>query len=111
MSDVKRERDVKRVARHIAAVSGDLVPTLIRDETLPNIVTRAGAEAAIDAVVTQDPDGKSKRVWAAVFAVATAVLAVPEVQAYLGPWAPVVTAALSAALAGWSKAADPRPVR
>jgi len=41
----------------------------------------------------------------------TAVLAVPEVQGLLGSWYPVATALLSAALAFWSKASDPRPMR
>ena len=66
---------------------------------------------AIDKIVTQDPKLKSLRVWAAIAAIATAILAVPEVQSYLGQWAPVVTAALTAALAVWSKESDPRPVR
>jgi hypothetical protein len=45
------------------------------------------------------------------FAAMTAVLAVPEVQELLGSWYPVATALLSAALAFWSKASDPRPMR
>jgi len=67
----------------------------------------------------QDPLRRSKRAWSALLGLATAILAMPEVQAlilahlgtYSGEWAPVATAAASAVLAGWSKAADPRPRR
>jgi hypothetical protein len=86
-------------------------PMLIDSDALPEIQDRVTAAAAIDQVVRQSTPLQSERVWAAVFAVLTAVLAVPEVQAYLGPWAPVITAALSASLAGWSKFSDPRPTR
>lgn len=103
--------ELMKVGQYVAVAAEDLIPTLIKDDTLPDIVTRRGAEAAIDAVVKQDPAGKSKRVWSAAFAVATAVLAVPEVQEYLGPWVPVITALLSAVFAAISKREDPRPVR
>jgi hypothetical protein len=103
--------ETKRVAEYIANTASMLIPSLIQDDELPSINTKATAEAAIDAVVLQDPAMQSKRIWAMVFAVATAVLAVPEVQQYLGPWAPVLAAAISAALSGWSRASDPRPTR
>lgn len=74
-------------------------------------VTRAEIEAAVSRVVSQDSLLTSKRVWSVVAAIATAVLAVPEVQEILGPWAPVITALLSATLASWSKSSDVRPVR
>lgn len=103
--------ELKAVGRIVAAIAEEVVPVLIRDDNVPSINTRIEALDAIERVVTQDAVVTSKRVWATVMAVLTAVLAVPEVQSYLGPWAPIVTAALSAALAGWSKAEDPRPVR
>jgi hypothetical protein len=103
--------ELLKVGQYVALAAEDLIPALIKDDNLPDIVTRRSAEAAIDAVVKQDPTGKSKRVWSAVFAVATAVLAVPEIQAYLGPWVPVITALLSATFAAVSKREDPRPAR
>jgi hypothetical protein len=84
---------------------------LIADNELPGVNTRAEAAKIIEAVVTQDPPWQSHRIWSMVLGVLTAVLAVPEVQALMGPWAPVVTAVLAAGLAGWSKASDPRPTR
>jgi hypothetical protein len=86
-------------------------PMLIASDALPQIADRTEAEAAIDRVVKQSAPLHSERVWAAVFAALTAVLAAPEVQAILGPWAPVATALLSAVLAGWSKFSDQRPTR
>ena len=86
-------------------------PILIASDALPQIADRTEAEAAINQVVKQSTPMHSERVWAAVFAAMTAVLAAPEVQAILGPWAPVVTALLSAVLAGWSKFSDQRPTR
>lgn len=103
--------DRKAVALVVASEAAKLVPQLIRDPALPRITTQAIAEDAIDQVVTQDQAVGSKRVWSMLFAIATAVLAVPEVIDLLGPWAPVATAVLSAVLAAWSKAADPRPAR
>ena len=84
---------------------------LIDSDALPEIQDRVTAAAAIDQVVKQSPKLKSERVWAAVFAMLTAALAAPEVMGLLGPWAPVATALVSAALAGWSKFTDPRPTR
>jgi hypothetical protein len=86
-------------------------PYLVQSDALPAIQDYKAAEAAIDAVVKQSAPLHSERVWAAVFAALTAVLAAPEVQAILGPWAPVATALLSAVLAGWSKLSDQRPTR
>jgi hypothetical protein len=86
-------------------------PMLIASDALPQIESRTEAEAVIDRVVKQSDPVHSERVWAAVFAVVTAVLAAPEVLDILGPWAPVVTALVSAVLAGWSKFSDPRPTR
>jgi hypothetical protein len=86
-------------------------PHLVASDALPEIQDYRAAEAAIDQVVKQSSPLQSERVWAAVFAVLTAALAAPEVQALLGPWAPVATALVSAVLAGWSKATDPRPTR
>ena len=86
-------------------------PMLIASDALPQIESRTDAEAAINQVVKQSTPLHSERVWAAVFATLTAVLAAPEVQAILGPWAPVATALLSAGLAGWSKFSDARPTR
>ena len=84
---------------------------LIAADALPKITDYKTAEAAIDQVVRQSPPMQSQRVWAAVFAALTAALAVPEVQTFLGPWAPVATALVSAVLAGWSKLSDRRPTR
>jgi hypothetical protein len=84
---------------------------LIDSDALPEIQNRSEAESAIDRVVKQSEPLHSERVWAAVFAVLTAVMAVPEVHTMLGPWAPVATALVSAALAGWSKFTDQRPTR
>jgi hypothetical protein len=84
---------------------------LVDDDRLPEIVDWRTAEAAIDAVVKQVAAGASKRVWAAVFGAATAVLLVPEVQALLGHWAPIATAIVSALLAVLSKLTDARPAR
>jgi CRISPR/Cas system CSM-associated protein Csm3 (group 7 of RAMP superfamily) len=86
-------------------------PMLIASDALPQIAVRTEAEAAIDRVVKQSAPLHSERVWAGVFAALTAVLAAPEVLDILGPWAPVVTALLSAVLAGWSKFSDQRPTR
>ena len=86
-------------------------PMLIASDALPQIADRTEAEAAIDQVVKQSTPMHSERVWAAVFAALTAVLAAPEVLDILGPWAPVVTALVSAVLAGWSKFSDQRPTR
>jgi hypothetical protein len=86
-------------------------PMLIASDALPQIESRTEAEAVIDRVVKQSDPMHSERVWAAVFAALTAVLAAPEVLDILGPWAPVVTALVSAGLAGWSKFSDPRPTR
>ena len=86
-------------------------PYLVQSDALPQIQDRKEAEAAIDAVVRQSPRLKSERVWATVFAILTAALATPEAQALLGPWVPVITALMSAALAGWSKYTDMRPTR
>ena len=86
-------------------------PMLIASDALPQIADRTEAEAAINQVVKQSAPMHSERVWAAVFAALTAVLAAPEVLDILGPWAPVATALLSAVLAGWSKFSDQRPTR
>lgn len=103
--------ELKQVGKQVASLAGALIPSLIEDNRVPSITTRTEAQTAINAVVLQDPAMQSKRVWALVFAVASAVLAVPEVQAYLGTWAPILAAAVSAALSGWSRASDPRPIR
>ena len=84
---------------------------LVQSDALPEITDYKAAEAAINQVVKQSAPLHSERVWAAVLAALTAVLAVPEVQAILGPWAPVVTAIVSGLLAVWSKLSDPRPTR
>ena len=86
-------------------------PYLVQSDALPEIQDYRAAEAVIDRVVKQSDPLHSERVWAAVFAALTAVLAAPEVLDILGPWAPVATALLSAGLAGWSKFSDPRPTR
>jgi hypothetical protein len=86
-------------------------PNLVQSDALPAIQDYRAAEAAIDRVVKQSAPLHSERVWAAVLAALTAVLAAPEVLDILGHWAPVVTALLSAVLAGWSKLSDQRPTR
>jgi hypothetical protein len=67
----------------------------------------------------QDRPEVSKRVWAGVSGVVTAVLVDPNVQAALGAllpavvppaYLPIATALLGVALTTWSKAADPRPI-
>jgi hypothetical protein len=103
--------DHRLVADYVAMAAHAAVPLLVEDRTLPEITSHRAAEVAIDQVTKQSPVGSSRRVWAAIFAVLTAALAAPEVQALLGPWAPVATATLAAVLAGWSKASDPRPTR
>lgn len=85
--------------------------------SIPQDAVRASALRTL----TQDPLGVSKRVGAAIMALLTGLLAIPEVQVHLvqalgnlagaGPWAPVITAGLAAALSSWSKASDPRPAR
>ena len=86
-------------------------PTLIQSDALPQIQDRHEAEAAIDQMVKQSAPLHSERVWSAAFAILTAALATPEAQAMLGPWVPVITAIMSAALASWSKYTDMRPTR
>ena len=103
--------DLKLVGQYVARAAQNAMPILVEDADLPSITDYPEAEAAIHLVVTQSAPLQSQRVWAAAFAALTAVLAVPEIQAMLGPWAPVVTATVSALLAGWSKFSDPRPVR
>ena len=103
--------ELKEAGRIVATVAELAVPALIRDEKVPSVNTRTEAVAVIERIVTQSPKWQSERVWAAVFAALTAVLAAPEVQAILGPWAPVATALVSAVLAGWSKFSDQRPTR
>jgi len=103
--------ELKQVAQRVAEDAMQLIHNLVADTTLPGISDPTAAREAIKAVVTQDPGLESKRIWAAVFAVLTAILAVPEVQALLGAWTPVATAVLSAVLASWSKVFDPRPIR
>lgn len=103
--------ELKEVGLVVAVASENLVPLIIQNKDVPSVTDHEGALAILERVVTQSPAFESRRIWAVIFAVLTAVLAVPEVQSYLGPWAPVITAALSAALAGWSKATDPRPTR
>ena len=87
------------------------VKTLVDNDRLPGITDQYMAEKAINAVVKQSPAGSSRRVWAAVFGAATAVLVVPEVQAMMGHWAPIATALVSALLAALSKLTDARPTR
>ena len=103
--------ELKDIGKRVEHASALLIPALIADDNIPSVTTRAQALDALEHVVTQSPPETSQRVWAAFFAVATAVLAVPEVHCLLGCWYPVATALLSAALAFWSKAADPRPMR
>jgi hypothetical protein len=103
--------EMKIVGQVVANSAHMLLSDLINDDTLPGINTRDKALTAIASVVKQSPAWRSERVWAAVFAGLTAALAVPEVHTLLGPWAPVVTACVSAALAVWSKLGDPRPTR
>ena len=104
--------DKALIGQIVAQVAQDFAPNrLVQSDALPEIQTRSEAEAAIDRVVKQSAPVHSERVWAAVFAALTAVLAAPEVQAILGPWAPVATALVSAVLAGWSKLSDQRPTR
>ena len=86
-------------------------PHLVESDALPEIQDYRAAEAVIDRVVKQSSPLHSERVWAAVFAAVTAVLAAPEVLDILGPWAPVATALVSAWLAVLSKFTDQRPTR
>lgn len=103
--------ELKDIGKQVAHASALLIPALISNDNIPSVTTRAQALDALEQVVTQSPPETSRRVWAAFFAVWTAVLAVPEVQGLLGAWYPVATALLSAGLAVWSKASDPRPMR
>ena len=99
------------IGEYAARAALGAATTLVDDDRLPAIADRRTAEAAIDAVVKQDPASASRRVWAALFAAATAVLVVPEVQALMGHWAPLATALVSALLAALSKLTDARPTR
>jgi hypothetical protein len=101
-------KDIGKRVEHVAAL---IIPDLIADNSIPSVTTRAQALDALEQVVTQSPPETSRRAWSVFFAAMTAVLAVPEVQGFLGSWYPVATALLSAALAFWSKASDPRPMR
>lgn len=103
--------ELRYIGERVASSSAALITGLIADDTLTSVATRGQAIIALERVVTQSPPETSRRAWSAFFAVATAVLAVPEVQGLLGPWYPVATALLSAGLAIWSKASDPRPMR
>lgn len=103
--------EMRDIGERVASSAVALVPELIADGTLPSVATRGQAIIALERVVTQSSPETSRRNWSAFFAIATAVLAVPEVQGFLGAWYPVATALLSAALAFWSKASDPRPMR
>jgi hypothetical protein len=103
--------DKALVAEYVAHAAQNAAPLLVEDQDLPQITTDAAAQAAIDRVVKQSAPIQSERVWAAIFAGLTAVLATPEVLDLLGPWAPVATALVSAALAVVSKLTDPRPTR
>jgi len=103
--------ELKEVGRRVADEATKLVPGLVRDDTLPGIMSTRTATDAISAVVMQDSAETSKRLWSAALAFAAAVLGVPEVSQFLGPWAPVVLAGLASAAAVWSKTSDPRPTR
>ena len=104
--------DKALIGQIVAQAAQDFAPNrLVQSDALPEIQNRSEAESAIDRVVKQSEPLHSERVWAAVFAVLTAALAAPEVMELLGPWAPVATALVSAALAGWSKFTDQRPTR
>lgn len=103
--------DTSIIGGYAARAALSAAESLVDDDRLPEIADRRTAEAAIDAVVTQSPAGSSRRVWAAAFGAATAVLVVPEVQALMGHWAPIATAIVSALLAALSKLTDARPVR
>ena len=103
--------DTSIIGGYAARAALSAAGSLVDDDRLPEIADRRTAEAAIDKVVKQDHAGASKRVWAAVFGAATAVLVVPEVQAMMGHWAPIATAIVSALLAALSKLTDARPAR
>jgi hypothetical protein len=118
-------RENERVAKYVAATAEDLIPTLIKDSTLPGIVTRAGAEAAINAAVFQDSGLSSKRIWSGVLGLGglvlsgiAAALLLPEAKEVAGPIAPLVATVLGSVASGLagaaalvSKAQDPRPAR
>lgn len=104
-------KDIRAVGDYLADLANQQARLLLDDPTLPSIDTAAKAVKAIEAVTTQDSIWTSKRAWAMVSAVVTALLAVPETIAILGPWAPVATAVVTAVLAGMSKTADPRPTK
>jgi hypothetical protein len=117
--------ETELVAQYVAITAEDLIPTLIKDSTLPGIVTRAGAEAAIDAAVYQDAGLSSKRVWAGVLGLGGLVLSgvaaamlLPEAKELAGPVAPLIATVLGSVASGLagaaalvSKAQDPRPAR
>ena len=103
--------ETKLIGETVARSAETAISLLIHNDEIPSITTRPEAMDAIEKIVTQSPRWESRRVWATAFAALTAVLAVPEVQVMLGSWAPVVTAIVSALLAGWDKLSDPRPTR
>ena len=107
----KLNAELKDIGKLVASSAAVLIPQMIADDNIPSVTTRAQALDALEQVVTQSPPNTSRRAWSVFFASMTAVLAVPEVQGLLGSWYPVATALLSAALAFWSKASDPRPMR
>ena len=102
--------EAKQVGEAILGAALTNLPRVLADDPmLPGIANPDQAVDAIIAAATKDPFWASRRVWASVFAVITAVLAVPEAQAMLGPWAPMISAGVSGLLAAWSYRSDPRP--
>jgi hypothetical protein len=105
--------EAKQVGEAILGAALVNLPRVLADDPmLPGIDTKDQAVDAIIAAATKDPFWASRRVWAAVLAVAAASLAVPEAQAMLGPWGPIALTAvstLSGLLAARSYLADPRP--
>lgn len=118
-TDDLRARELRALSAHAAVDAKRTVEEALRLSHAP-ASDRDAANRLLERMMYQDRPLSSWRVWAVVWGVASAVLAVPEVQMILTAavagavpvaWAPVATAALSAALAAVSKRRDPRPER
>lgn len=105
--DIIGQAVVAAVAANIGDIASSAYDTARAEKSsLPSTVQ---VEAIAAKMVTQSPLLKSRRIWSAIFGALAAVLVVPDVQAMLGPWAPMLSAAIAAALAAWDKQADVRP--
>ena len=99
------------IAGYVAMAARSASTRLVDAVDVPSVETYEDAGAVIDEVITQSRAVASRRVWSSVLAAAAAVLAVPEVSALIGTWAPVLAATVAALLAALSKISDMRSVK